>query len=115
MKKTIEKIPKVLSVFLLFVLISITSKAQNSITGKVTDSKGAPAQGVTVTVKGSKTATQTGADGTFKISVPSAKWFGRCELTNHLRFYNHAASQSLFVEQVDRHDHEPVGRNVGNT
>jgi iron complex outermembrane receptor protein len=40
------------------------------ITGKVTDSKdGAPLQGVTVTAKGTKVASQTGADGTFRISI----------------------------------------------
>lgn len=73
MKKTIEKIPKVLSVFLLLVLISFVSRAQNSLTGTVTDSKGAPVQGVTVTLKGTKTSTQTGTDGTFKISAPATK------------------------------------------
>ena len=47
------------------------SYAQNKVvTGKVTDSKdGAGIQGVTVTAKGTRTATQTGADGSFNISV----------------------------------------------
>ncbi len=44
-----------------------------TISGKVTDSKdGSPMVGASVTVKGSKTGTQTGADGTFKLSVPSS-------------------------------------------
>ncbi|MBS1743972.1 MAG: TonB-dependent receptor [Bacteroidetes bacterium] len=71
MKKAIEKIPKILPVFFLLVLISFVSKAQNSLTGTVTDSKGAPVQGVNVTIKGTKTTTQTAADGTFKITSPT--------------------------------------------
>jgi TonB-linked SusC/RagA family outer membrane protein len=42
------------------------------ITGRVTDSTGAGVAGVTVTAKGSRIATQTGADGTFSIKVPSS-------------------------------------------
>ncbi|MFT3911324.1 MAG: SusC/RagA family TonB-linked outer membrane protein [Ferruginibacter sp.] len=73
MKKTIEKIPKFLPVFMLFVLISFSSLAQNKITGTVSDSKtGVPTAGVTVTEKGTTTSTQTGSDGTFTISASSA-------------------------------------------
>ncbi|MBO9564027.1 MAG: TonB-dependent receptor [Niastella sp.] len=39
------------------------------ITGKVTDEKGAPLPNVSVNEKGTSVATQTGTDGTFKISV----------------------------------------------
>lgn len=43
------------------------------ITGKVTDSKdGAPLQGVTVTAKETKIATQTAANGTFRITIASS-------------------------------------------
>ncbi|MEL4383026.1 carboxypeptidase-like regulatory domain-containing protein, partial [Shewanella algae] len=43
-----------------------------TVTGKVTDSKdGSPLVGASVIAKGTKTGTQTGADGTFKLSVPS--------------------------------------------
>ena len=74
MKKTIQKIPKILPVLILFVLFSLSSMAQNSLSGTVTDSKsGAPASGVTVTIKGTKTSTQTAADGTFKLSAPAGK------------------------------------------
>jgi len=54
----------------LFVQVSF---AQNKIvTGKVTDSKdGSALAGVTVTVKGTRTAVQTGADGTYSITVPA--------------------------------------------
>ncbi|HAO45926.1 MAG TPA: SusC/RagA family protein, partial [Chitinophagaceae bacterium] len=51
---------------------SFAALAQNAVTGKVTDSKdGSPVPGVTITVKGSKTITQTAADGTFKINAPA--------------------------------------------
>ena len=67
-----RKIPKVLLVSFSLLLFSITALAQNVITGKVTDSKdGSPATGVTITVKGTRTATQTTADGSFKINAPA--------------------------------------------
>ncbi|MES2004931.1 MAG: SusC/RagA family TonB-linked outer membrane protein [Bacteroidota bacterium] len=59
----------------LFACLSvISSQAQNkTISGKVTDAKdGSAMVGASVVVKGSKTGTQTGADGTFKLSVPSS-------------------------------------------
>ena len=59
----------------LFACLSVFSvQAQNkTISGKVTDSKdGSALVGASVVVKGSKTGTQAGADGTFKISVPSS-------------------------------------------
>lgn len=54
-------------------LFAIFSHAQTkTVTGKVTDSKdGSPLVGASVVAKGTKTGTQTGADGTFKLSVPS--------------------------------------------
>lgn len=67
-----RKIPKFLLVSFSLLLFSITALAQNVITGKVTDSKdGSPAAGVTVTVKGTTTATQTATDGSFKINAPA--------------------------------------------
>ncbi len=57
-------------------LAAQVSFAQNrTITGKVTDSKdGSPLANVSVTVAGTRTGTQTGADGSFSISVgPNAK------------------------------------------
>jgi TonB-dependent starch-binding outer membrane protein SusC len=45
-----------------------------TITGKVTDEKGAPLSGVSVQVKGSNTGTSTGEDGSYTISVaPDAR------------------------------------------
>ncbi len=67
-----RKIPKFLLVSFSLLLFSISALAQNVITGKVTDSKdGSPAAGVTVTVKGTTTATQTATDGSFKINAPA--------------------------------------------
>ncbi|MBL0146976.1 MAG: carboxypeptidase-like regulatory domain-containing protein [Chitinophagaceae bacterium] len=53
-------------------LLSAVAFSQTNVTGKVTDSKdGSPIQGVTVTVKGSRTAAQTAADGMYSISAPA--------------------------------------------
>lgn len=54
--------------------LSVTAFSQTrTVTGKVINSEDKePLQGVTVTVKGSTTSTQTGADGTYSISVPSS-------------------------------------------
>lgn len=72
MKKSMQKIMALFLGTFALMLLSITTFAQNVITGKVTDSKdGSPAAGVTVTVSGTKIATQTAADGTFRISAPS--------------------------------------------
>jgi TonB-dependent starch-binding outer membrane protein SusC len=73
-----------------FLLLAIQTFAQQKvITGKVTDNTGAPVAGVTVTVKGTNLATQTSADGSYRLSVPenagtlvfSAVGFGNQEAT----------------------------------
>ncbi|MCE3281320.1 MAG: TonB-dependent receptor plug [Chitinophagaceae bacterium] len=52
---------------------ALANAQDKMVTGKVTDSKdGTPVPGVTVMVKGTKVATQTQTDGTFRLSVPSA-------------------------------------------
>lgn len=55
------------------ILLSLTTHllAQNrTVTGRVTDDQGKGLQGVTVSVKGTNTATQTDADGSFTITAP---------------------------------------------
>jgi TonB-linked SusC/RagA family outer membrane protein len=58
-----------LSLLFLGLLMSISLWAQRTITGRVTDANGAPLSGVTVTVRGTNTATQTQTDGSFSISA----------------------------------------------
>jgi len=72
MRKSTRQIYQALLLSFSLLLFSAIAFAQNVVTGKVMDSKdGSPAPGITVTVKGSKTATQTAADGTFRISAPA--------------------------------------------
>ena len=61
-------------VFPCLLFFSITAFSQEKvITGKVTDSKdGSGIPGASVTAKGGTAGTQTGTDGTFRISVPSS-------------------------------------------
>ncbi len=73
MRKTTLKISKILPVVILFMLTAFSALAQNVITGKVTESRnGTAVSNVTVTVKGTRVSTQTGADGSFRISSPTA-------------------------------------------
>ena len=65
-----RKISKKLMLSCIVTLLSLAAFSQNVITGRITDSKdGTPVVGATITVKGTKTMTQTAADGTFKINV----------------------------------------------
>jgi iron complex outermembrane receptor protein len=66
-----HKLAKAASLFALLLLAQFTFAQNRNITGKVTDSKdGSAMPGVTVSVKGTRTAAQTNADGTYSISVP---------------------------------------------
>jgi len=61
---------------ILLVLCASLSFAQSFaqsrvVTGKVTDENGNPLAGASVVAKASKGGTTTGADGTFRISVPT--------------------------------------------
>ncbi len=69
---TIQRLlARLVSFALLCVLFTQTAYSQNkTITGKVSDDKGAPIQGATVTVKGTKAGASTGADGTFRLNAP---------------------------------------------
>ena len=65
-----SKFMKAAGVFLLAFITQISFAQNRVVTGKVTDSKdGSAMQGVTVSAKGATAATQTGADGTFKLTV----------------------------------------------
>lgn len=70
MRKTTSSIFRGLVLPLLMLLFSTSAFSQSTISGKVTDSKdGSPVSGVTVTVKGTKTATQTNGDGFYQIAA----------------------------------------------
>ena len=54
------------------IMVSFTALAQKTVTGKVTEgTTGEGMPGVTVNVKGTKSAVSTQADGSFSINVPS--------------------------------------------
>ncbi len=57
--------------FSLFALVAFASAQTKTITGKVTDPKGDAVPSATVMVKGTRTSTSTGNDGTFRLAVPS--------------------------------------------
>lgn len=65
----LNETPKLTSLLVAFLLLFQISFAQTTITGRVTDAQGAAVPGVTVSVKGTNAATQTGSDGSFSISA----------------------------------------------
>ena len=70
MKIILKQIRKV-CMMLCFAVMSVTAFAQAQVKGVVTNVKdGMPAQGVTVSVKGTSTTTQTDNKGTFSILAP---------------------------------------------
>ncbi len=59
--------------FVLLMGVTQLMAQDKTVTGKVTDDKdGSPLSGVSVTVKGTTIGTVTGADGTYRLSVPSS-------------------------------------------
>ncbi len=69
---SLQQFAKAASLFALLLLAQVSFAQNRNITGKVTDSKdGSNVQGVTVSIKGTRTAVQTQADGTYSISVPA--------------------------------------------
>lgn len=71
---TIQRmLAKPAALLLLCVLFTLSAFSQTKIiTGKVSDDKGQPVQGATVTVKGTKGGASTGADGTYRLTVPAS-------------------------------------------
>lgn len=70
---TTTRLLRVLLLCPLFMLILQASWAQTkTVTGKVSDEKGAPIVGASVLVKGSSTGTSTDAAGAFKLNAPSS-------------------------------------------
>ncbi len=65
----IKKMRKLLTALAAVLLFSVQLYAQKTITGRVTDDKGAPIANASVIVKGTRTGTVTKVDGTFSLSV----------------------------------------------
>lgn len=70
---TLTKLARLALGAIVALCVSVSALAQNKqVTGKVTDAKdGSALPSVSVTVKGEKAGTQTGADGSFRINVSS--------------------------------------------
>ncbi|TAD86696.1 MAG: TonB-dependent receptor [Bacteroidetes bacterium] len=63
---------KLIGFLVLFGMITMQALAQNrTVTGKVTDEKGAALPNASVSVKGTQIGTASGADGSFSLSVPT--------------------------------------------
>jgi iron complex outermembrane receptor protein len=88
MKKSMKACFRFFSITLAVMLLSAAAMAQGVVAGKITDSKnGSPVAGVTVTVKGTQRSTQTGADGTYRLTAANGSTlvftsvgFGRQEI-----------------------------------
>ncbi|MFT3680225.1 MAG: carboxypeptidase-like regulatory domain-containing protein [Ferruginibacter sp.] len=73
MKGNISFLQKGMIRLVIFFFVTIFSGslfAQNPVTGKVTDNKGAPLKGVSVIIKGSTNGSNTGDDGSYSIIAP---------------------------------------------
>ncbi|OQP57650.1 hypothetical protein A3860_08440 [Niastella vici] len=64
---------KTLLSLLLLCASTVLLHAQSTITGKITDEKGAPLQGASITLKGTKTSTASDVNGLYSIQVPNEK------------------------------------------
>ena len=60
-----------LCVFLTLFFGAGAAQAQTTVTGKVTDATGAGVAGITVSVKGTQSATSTDNDGSFRVTAPA--------------------------------------------
>jgi TonB-dependent starch-binding outer membrane protein SusC len=71
MKKCVRASLSGLLLFLFVIVVQNGFSQGTTVNGKVSDENNSPMQGVTVQVKGTTTSAQTGADGTFSLSVPN--------------------------------------------
>jgi protocatechuate 3,4-dioxygenase beta subunit len=61
-----------LSLFTVLMLSGVLALAQNRVvTGTITDDKGAPIEGASIKVKGTRSGTSADANGNYRISVSS--------------------------------------------
>ncbi len=72
MRAKIKSFPKHFLIIGVFLLLAAVGFSQNTVTGRIVNSKdGSGVAGVTINVKGTKTATQTNTDGRYNIVVPA--------------------------------------------
>ena len=72
MRKTFKKFSKSLFILPVLLLAALIGIAQNTVTGRVTNSKdGGGIPSATVVIKGTRTGTQTSGDGSFRINAPA--------------------------------------------
>src|ERR1700749_1368422 len=73
MPKKTKGLFKIGCMITVFMLLACASYAQNAVTGKILNkTDNTPVPGATIQVKGTKVLAQSGADGTFSISLPGA-------------------------------------------
>lgn len=63
---------KLLLLSFMLMMAWLTSQAQRTVTGKVTDDKGSPIPGASVVIKNTRTGTVTRDDGSFSLTVPES-------------------------------------------
>ena len=88
-----------------FVLLSLFSLAQRTITGKVTDDKGNPVPNVSVIVKGTTTGTTSKPDGSYSLTVPAnarALIFSAVDMTTTERPIGNDAVIDISLRTEDR-------------
>ncbi|MBO9201003.1 MULTISPECIES: SusC/RagA family TonB-linked outer membrane protein [Niastella] len=61
---------KLLALLLMTSMLATAYGQTKSVSGKITDPSGTPLPSISVTIKGTSSGTTTGADGSFKLSVP---------------------------------------------
>src|SRR5580693_3245973 len=74
MPKKTKGLARICCMVTLFLLFTCITYAQNAVTGKVINkTDNTPVPGATVQVRGTKVITQSGADGSFSITLPGSK------------------------------------------
>ncbi|MHA4806873.1 SusC/RagA family TonB-linked outer membrane protein [Flavitalea flava] len=104
MKKNLKQISAFLpfaaflaAAFLLFAYPSYSQQPQNTVTGKVVNKTGQGLENVSVTIKGSRTGTVTGADGTFTLRTDRSNAVLVFSLVGYLPVERPAAGNNLTV------------------
>ncbi|WP_294348161.1 SusC/RagA family TonB-linked outer membrane protein [uncultured Sphingobacterium sp.] len=77
-----------------------------NITGKVLDQNGKPLAGVTISIKGSKTATSTDADGTFRLNLSAGNEILVINFVGYKRLEIPVGNQSVFNIRMEAESQE---------